>query len=121
MIYICSPFTSKKKSLELLRYNRVQRYVAHLMKKGEVPFSPIVYCYPIHLKYSLPGHAAYWKSFNEHMMRKCDEMHVLMLEGWQDSVGVQAEIQWWSWRRSSSFPLRYIEGKRPWQETTPIG
>ena len=35
-----------------------------------------------------------WRDFYETMIDWCDQLWVLMLDGWEDSVGVQAEIEY---------------------------
>ena len=95
MIYIASPFSSSDESEERVRYHMAHEYTANLIKQKFVAFSPIVYCYHMHLNYDLPGDAAYWEQFNIQMMNKAFTMHVLTLDGWKESKGVQAEIEWW--------------------------
>jgi hypothetical protein len=40
----------------------------------------------------LPTDTATWTTFSETMLKGCDELHVLMLDGWDKSSGVKIEI-----------------------------
>lgn len=99
MIYVASPYTFKSPSIERVywkmkfRHAAVERYVAHLIKQGEFPYSPIVYAHEISHRYALPTDAEWWKSFNEHMLRKADVLHVYNMEGWEQSKGIAMEMQ----------------------------
>jgi hypothetical protein len=101
MIYIASPFSHHDKIVERNRYVDAKDYVMHLIRSDETrgAFSPIVYCYNIHLEDSIPGHFDEWKQFNIQMMNAAWDFHVLCLAGWEKSKGVQAEIQWWKTKR----------------------
>ncbi len=41
----------------------------------------------------LPTNTETWTYFCEQMLSGCDELHVLMLDGWEKSGGVAAEIE----------------------------
>ena len=45
------------------------------------------------LEGELPTGFDYWREYDEAMLDCCEELHVLMLDGWRESVGVQAEIK----------------------------
>lgn len=40
----------------------------------------------------VPGDWAYWKLYSETLMRLCDGCYVIMMDGWEESVGVCEEI-----------------------------
>lgn len=92
MIYVASPYSHQDPRIQEHRFLMAEFYVASAMLANHPVFSPIVYCHSLSLKYSLPGDAAYWKRFNNTMLRKSDAMHVLHIMGWHESKGVQYEI-----------------------------
>lgn len=118
MIYIASPFSHPEKSVEEARYHNVLDYTAHLIQQKIVAFSPIVHCYGMHLKHKLPGDARYWKRFNEEMLVHAHLLHVLKLDGWETSKGVQAEIQFAKYKK---IPIIHIEGNGLWRESSRTG
>lgn len=92
MLYVSSPYTHKDPRVEEHRFLMAEFYVSTAMLAGFPVFSPIVYCHNLALKYQLPGDAAYWKKFNNTMLRKADAVHVLNIIGWRESKGVQYEM-----------------------------
>ncbi len=101
LIYLASPYLYRGPDdigLKLAEYTQEKRYqsaidaTAYLMKKGLCVYSPIVATHPIAVKHDLPLGSEYWLQFDEIILNKCDEIVVLMIEGWKESPGVQREI-----------------------------
>lgn len=94
LIYLASPYGSSK-STEL----RQERYEAALAAETEIRrgglhvYSPIVHCHPGAARGLYPSNWEYWQAFDELMLSRCDMLYVLTLDGWQESIGVQAEIR----------------------------
>jgi hypothetical protein len=57
-----------------------------------IVFSPIVYGYRMAQENNLPGDADFWSTFNLNLLRRCDTLFNLQLKGWQESKGVQLEL-----------------------------
>lgn len=62
------------------------------MRRGHVVFSPIVHGHPL-VGHGLPTDWPFWERFDREHLRRCDELVVLTLDGWRESVGVAAEIR----------------------------
>lgn len=95
MIYVASPYSDPDFFVKQERYHAVCRYCAVLTLCREHCFSPIAHWHPIALKYKLPSDANYWSAYNREMMGFCSVMHVLKLSGWEESLGVQQEIEYY--------------------------
>ena len=106
MIYLASPYSSKFKDEEHKRYLETMRYVSVLMNKGFHIFSPIVHCHPIALSYGLPTDYTFWQSYDEAMIKACQEFWILKLYGWENSKGVLAETKY---AQSLDKPIFYVE------------
>lgn len=76
----------------LERFETVCKFSGQLMLQGKVVYSPIAHNHPIACLISLPRTWDWWKVFDEHILSKCDSLMVLMLDGWDTSIGVAAEI-----------------------------
>jgi len=63
------------------------------MGQGLLIFSPISHSHPIALAGDLPLGFDYWEKYDRAMLERCSGLIVLMLDGWKESVGVQAEIR----------------------------
>jgi len=92
MIYVASPYSHKNPIVEDHRFTMAEEYVAACFRQRLVAFSPIYYCHPLSRKLKLPGDYKFWKDFNNTMMRRAEQIHVLQLIGWRESRGVQYEL-----------------------------
>ena len=107
MIYIASPYTSETRDLESQRASAVARYASHLIRAGYPAFSPIAHGHYIDqcvVKGTEPKYD-HWIKHGLALMRGAVELHVFMLDGWQESSGVQREI---SLADHLNLPIDYI-------------
>lgn len=98
LIYVASPLTHPDPIIREKRYEAVRDYVGRKFEEGsqDMYYSPILYCHEIGKLFKLPHDAAFWKNMDTLMMNKADKFEVLMLDGWEESVGVQEEIKYWN-------------------------
>src|SRR5690349_18881064 len=92
LIYIASPYSHPDPAVRQKRYEDVSAYTAKRMMEGAVVYSPIAFNHPLSVRYEMPTDWVFWKHFDCRMIDKCDAMEVLMLDGWDTSVGVSAEV-----------------------------
>ena len=91
MIYLASPFTHDDPAIRQQRFEAACRAAAALICRGQTVFSPIAHSYVI-CRYGVPLDWRFWQRHDRRYLEVCDEVVVLMLDGWRESVGVQAEI-----------------------------
>lgn len=91
MIYLASPYNHPDPAVRQARYDAACRAAAGLIRRGHVVFSPISHSHGI-ARYGLPVDWGFWERYDRQFLAACDELWVLMLDGWQASRGVQAEI-----------------------------
>ena len=89
--YLCSPFSHPDPVVREQRFEAACRATAELMRSGKSVFSPIVSSHPL-CRYGLPLDWQFWQRHDLAFLAMCDEVVVLKLDGWAQSVGVQAEI-----------------------------
>ena len=104
MIYLASPYTHADAGVRNERFRAVCRATASLMRQGHVVFAPIVHGHPL-VAEGLPIEWPWWERFDREHLSRCDEVVVLMLDGWETSAGVQAEIRI---AEESGKPVRYL-------------
>jgi nucleoside 2-deoxyribosyltransferase len=104
MIYLASPYSHKDPEIREQRFQSVCKHAARLMRQGHTVLSPIAHSHPI-AQYDLPKDWNFWKNQDEEMMKACDVVYVLMIDGWQESIGVTAEIQW---AKENNIPVVYM-------------
>lgn len=92
MIYLASPYSHHSATVMERRFTLVMGATASLLRNGNVIYSPILHFHPLSLAHDLPGNFEFWKNINMGMLEKADELWVLRLDGWEDSIGVAAEI-----------------------------
>lgn len=91
MIYLASPYSCSDLLVEMHRFEQAAEAAAYLINKGHMIFSPITHSHPITIR-GISGGWVYWKAFDSYMIKVSREVWVLMLDGWEESTGVQAEI-----------------------------
>ncbi len=57
-------------------------------------FSPIVHNHPIAINHELPKGWEFWKQIDLRMVRSCDAFAMLLIEGYTESKGMQAEREY---------------------------
>ena len=106
MIYIASPFSDSNKQLEQERFEQVRLFTSQLMTRGLLCFSPIVYGMQFYSQEMSRGDAAYWRTFNDHMLRNSHALLVYTIPGWKKSIGVRAEI---AHAKMRDLPIAYAD------------
>ena len=91
LIYLASPYSHPDRVVRKWRYRMACQGTARLLEAGHLVYSPIVHSHPL-TRFRLPADWDYWRRLDEEMLRRCDALAVLRLPGWEQSVGVQAEL-----------------------------
>ena len=87
-----------------MRAEAVTEAAVHLLQQGVFVFAPISYNEPWE-RFNLPGDWNFWQDFDKSFVDRCDGgIIVLMLDGWDKSAGVTAEIKF---AESLSKPIFY--------------
>jgi nucleoside 2-deoxyribosyltransferase len=90
-VYLASPYSHVDPRVRAERFEAANRAAAALMGAGFCVFSPISHSHPIS-QCGVPGDWTRWEVLDRWMLRHCDEVVVLTLDGWEASKGVQAEL-----------------------------
>ena len=106
LVYLACPYSDERRDVRVERFEKANWASAHLMSKGEHVFSPISHTHPIAEAGGLPLGFDYWEAYDRAVLDCCKAVYVLTLPGWQESVGVQAEIRIAS---EFSIPVYYLE------------
>jgi hypothetical protein len=91
---------------EYIRYKRVTKVAAHWLTQGYNIFSPITHSHPIGrmVPDRLNTHSM-WLGLDFAWIDCCDELWVLMQDGWRQSYGVSKEIEY---ALEKGMPVRYV-------------
>jgi nucleoside 2-deoxyribosyltransferase len=93
MIYLASPYSHPDPAVREHRFQAACRAAARLIRLGRTVYSPIAHSHSI-AAHGLPTEWEFWESIDRRHLDDCDEVVVLMLDGWKTSAGVQAEIKY---------------------------
>lgn len=104
LVYLACPYSHDDPFVRRERFEYASRAAAELMAAGLLVFSPISHTHPI-AEHGLPKGWDFWEKYDRAILGVCKAMIVLMLEGWRESVGVQAEIQI---MRDAGKPIHFI-------------
>jgi hypothetical protein len=114
-IYLANPYSiDAPVSTEYGRNRRIRRYwgalevLAKLTKDGYVVFSPIVHSHQLHIAFpDLVGDDwEFWERIDRAFISCCAKVIVIKMEGWDRSIGVQAEIKY---ATEIGKPVEYME------------
>ena len=105
-VYLAGPYSHKHKDIEAVRRILLTYVSTKLAVAGITVFSPITQSHEQERTGLLKGDYATWQKTDRKMVEKMDEMWVLVLDGWKQSVGVTDEIQW---ARRKGKKIRYIK------------
>jgi hypothetical protein len=92
VIYVASPYSHDNPAIMEERYHLALIACARLISLGAVVYSPIVHGHAIAQTGAIATDFKTWEKQCLTMLDKADVLLVLMLSGWTQSVGVNAEI-----------------------------
>lgn len=94
LYYLASPYSHKEESMKDYRFDLAARATRYLLERfpNVNIFSPIVHSHVLH-RIGMQGDWNTWKRIDTNYIEKCDGLVVLMIPGWEQSVGVTAEIE----------------------------
>jgi hypothetical protein len=105
MINLASPYSHSDPVVCEQRYRAACQTAAALLQAGHATISPIVHSHPL-VEHGLPTEWQSWQQVDRRFLVDCDDVVVLMLDGWRESVGVQAEMRI---ARELGKPIRFVE------------
>jgi nucleoside 2-deoxyribosyltransferase len=92
MIYLASPYSHPDPAVRERRFRAACSAAAFLLQAGHAVFSPIAHGHVL-AEHGLPTDWSFWQRYDHEHLERCDEVIVLMLNGWEESAGVRAEIR----------------------------
>lgn len=106
LIYLASPYSHEEAHIRLERYIRACIVAGRLITEGHDIFCPVAHShqmsYSAHVRYDDPC----WYRLDNAILAKCDELWILMLDGWKESKGIAAEL---AIAVERDMPVKYIE------------
>jgi len=116
MIYLASPYSHPDPAIREARFQAACRQAAEMLRCGIPAWSPIAYSHALTM-HGLPLDWKFWERFDRLFLEMCSEVWVLTLDGWQQSKGIQAEIEI---ARELGKPVVFVEPERALNDRTPV-
>ena len=92
-IYLAIPYNDPSPEIRNKRFEIANEKSAEFFNQGYNVFSPISHSHPIAIQCDLPKGYDFWSRWNKTFIEWCDELHVICIDGWIESRGVQDEIR----------------------------
>lgn len=102
MIYVAAPFWHDDEKIRQARRQAAILYSERLFFKGKLFYSPLLYSERFAEKKQKEN---FWLSHGLKMVEVCTIMHVLCLDGWEKSSGIQGEV---AKAEAMEIPIKYI-------------
>lgn len=105
LVYLAAPYSDPDPDVVKDRITEFCRCDAALNKQGIFTVSPLLK--HLVLQHSdLPSDWNYWKDYSLELLKQCEKMIVIMMDGWTSSIGVLAEI---NLCHDMGIPIEYID------------
>lgn len=112
LVYIASPYTDGNLWVMGLRAARITQITAKLQRRhGQTHtlYSPIVHGHAIvstEEGRTLPHTWDYWQTHDFNILKRCDELWMVMIKGWDTSRGMDAEL---AYAKKLGKPVTWID------------
>lgn len=93
MHYLASPYSHESEKVRQFRYEANIQALADLLSVGLKVFSPIVHNHPAKTTGRPPQTWQFWMDLDFEIMKHCEAMVVLCIDGWAESAGVKSELR----------------------------
>ena len=93
MTYLACPYWDDDPEIRQGRYELVTELAGVYEARGVRVFSPITHSHPIEQQSGVHRDHSYWMPIDLKVLSICDQLDVLMLDGWRESEGVSQEIE----------------------------
>lgn len=92
-LYLACPYSHPDPEERERRVDLVDKKAAELMMAGNLVFSPLSHSHPISKHCSVdPCDNDFWLKQDLWILDICDEFHILCLDGWDTSKGIDIEF-----------------------------
>ena len=92
LLYLAIPYAHPTPEVREHRFRTACRAAAKLMSAGVVVFSPLSHSVSIAEHGDLGEDHCFWMSMDIPILRRCDELLILGIDGWTESKGVRREM-----------------------------
>lgn len=103
-VFISMPYSGTLDQMNE-RVKHAKEYSVILLQRGIVPVCPVTSGHLLVEHSDIELSHQSWLQYAYEFFEMCDEVHVLQLQGWKESLGVAEEVYW---ARRSNKPVTFI-------------
>lgn len=92
-IFLASPYSHPLSEVRQKRFEAAERACLNYYEKGTAVYSPIVHWHQLSVRHTIPSVFENWTAMNDPLIETCRSFHILELDGWLTSAGVEHEIE----------------------------
>jgi len=111
LYYLASPYTHSHASIREGRASYAAMIGASLKRLGLHIFAPIPHGHAL-AEFGLPLDFNWWNNYSYNVLSRCDGLIVAMINGWDESKGVAAEIKY---AEEHGIPVVYLSREQIWE------
>lgn len=107
-IFVAGPFNHPDQKVMDYRTKTIAEYCVKIFNEGNFPVSALLSGLSF-AKYSclpVPTDTETWRAFSKAYVKGCDEVHVLKVDGWETSSGLETEVQT---AKAENIPVLYFD------------
>ena len=93
LVYLAAPYSDKDPDVKEQRIANFCLVDAKLSLEGYYTVSPMLKSLLFRYTSKVPSTWEFWQGYGEEIIKACNKMFVIMLDGWEESEGVQGEIE----------------------------
>ena len=86
------------------RMEKIYKIIGDYIKNDVHIITPL-FMHEVVIRHEMPGHYRFWEKYCLNLLKLCDKMIVLRLEGWESSRGIAAEIEFC---HNNGIPIEFI-------------
>jgi hypothetical protein len=92
-VYLASPYSHIDPAVREYRAVQARRAIMEIAQHGVPIYSPIAHWHQVAVDHKLPTDATFWLVQNDPMVYQASEVWVLVIDGWQQSKGLEHEVE----------------------------
>ena len=109
LVYLAAPYSDDDSDVKEQRIANFCLVDAKLSLDGYYTVSPLLKSLLFRYTSKVPSTWDFWQGYGEELLKPCKKMFVIMLDGWEESEGVQAEI---NLANKYNVDIEYIDPKQ---------
>lgn len=109
MKYLAAPYSDPDPKVVQERMEQVYYYLSRFIIAGENIVTPLA-MHEVATRFDMDGAYSFWSTYCLDLLKRCDSMVVLKLEGWDLSRGLESEIDFC---KENHIPISYVDPTIP--------